>query len=152
MIETLSLNLAISTGNNTTQMTLHSPSCYTVGMTRRHFRQEIFQGANGEICLGTSGHMAGLYVKQFQPDDTRVRDMLAALRDHLGFSTPSLAALLGISNAALRHWMSGTRRPCGAARRLIWLLHANLLAPESLTKPGAWMVWGAECQLPIPPR
>lgn len=111
-------------------------------MNRKHFHPYATFGKDGEIYFNASGSLAEASVWINRPSDTEIRAMLTAIRNALQLSVPALAAILGVPRVTLRRWMSGARRPSGAAARLIWLLHANWLHPEILTKPGAWLVWG----------
>lgn len=115
-------------------------------MTRKHFRPYVALGKDGQLYFKASGSLAEGTVWLYRPQDEQIREMLTALRNALQLSVPALAALLGVPRITLRRWMNGARRPSGAARRLIWLLHANWLEPEILTKPGAWLSWQTEIQ------
>lgn len=123
-------------------------SWYPVPMNRKHFHPYATFGKDGEIYFNASGSLAEASVWINRPSDNEIREMLTAIRNALQLSVPALAAILGVPRNTLQKWMSGARRPSGAAARLIWLLHANWLQPEILTKPGAWLVWGNQPESP----
>lgn len=77
----------------------------------------------------------------FQPGPEELRRMLAEIRNELGLSISMLGAVLGAPRVTVRKWFSGERNPTGASRRLIWLLHTRLFAPDVLEEPGAWLKW-----------
>jgi DNA-binding transcriptional regulator YiaG len=73
---------------------------------------------------------------------TQARSLLLQLRSKLRWSRPKLAAFLGVSPHVVRRWETGQRNPSGAARRLIWLLHLLITAPQKLTSGLDLIVWG----------
>lgn len=56
---------------------------------------------------------------------------LAAISHRLKMTPNQLATYLGVSHAAVRHWLVGSRRPDSAVRRLIEVLGTiETLAPD----------------------
>ena len=55
-------------------------------------------------------------------DARAMREKLLRIRQELRWSRETLALALGVSTPTLRRWETGERKPCGAARRLVWLI------------------------------
>lgn len=94
-----------------------------------------------DLVWTPSGESVAMATQVLAPDDAELRWMLAELRKGLAFSVAKLAATLGVPRITLRSWFDGTRRPSGAARRLIWVLYTAHFAPETFREPAAWMLW-----------
>jgi len=55
-----------------------------------------------------------------------------------------LAAVLGVPGATLRKWEGAERKPSGAAKKLIWLLHAILVKKERIPTDLHIAAWGQQ--------
>lgn len=63
--------------------------------------------------------------------DTDYPERLTAIMDRNNFTPAQLAAYLGVSYGAVRHWLVGTRTPDRAARRLIEVMETvAAMAPD----------------------
>ena len=82
--------------------------------------------ASGESGLG--------YAQVFAPSSEEIRSMLLLLRRKQNWSQAHLAAVLGVPKHTIRRWEDGSRSPCGAARKLIWVVHTLFLHPKELQK------------------
>jgi putative transcriptional regulator len=55
---------------------------------------------------------------------------IKTLRQNLGMTQRTFAAVMGVSNKTVEAWEKGTNTPSGAARRMIGLLIADPAIPE----------------------
>jgi hypothetical protein len=78
----------------------------------------------------------------FAPGAADVRQILLRLRGELNWPRSMLAAFIGVSRDVVRRWESGERNPCGAARRLIWLLDLLARHPKKLQSGLDLIFWG----------
>ena len=67
--------------------------------------------------------------------------MLFELREHLELPVEALAVLLGVPRITMRKWLKAERNPCGAAKRLIWVLHSWVFNPSIFRCQDAWLWW-----------
>ncbi len=74
-------------------------------------------GAN----MALRGAAAEAAVSLSEPDAAEIRRMLRDLQVRQGWSQATLATMLGVPPITARRWLSGARRPSGAAKKLIWL-------------------------------
>jgi hypothetical protein len=86
--------------------------------------------------------------RSFAPGAADVRQILLRLRGQLHWPRSMLAAFMGVSRDVVRRWETGERNPCGAARRLIWLLDMLVRRPEKLQSGLDLIFWGKgdECR------
>ena len=70
--------------------------------------------------------------------------MLLQLRTAREWPRAHLAAVLGVPEATLRKWEDGGRRPSGAAKKLIWLLHTILVKKERIPTDLHIAAWGQQ--------
>lgn len=113
-------------------------------MVRFHFHPTIWLNEHLEISglFGlVSSQNAAKKMKVFALSPARCRRMLCELHEHLQLPVESFAVLLGVPLVTLRKWMSGERNPCGASKRLIWLLHCAQFDPSALRKLDGWLKW-----------
>ena len=77
------------------------------------------------------------------PDTEAIRHMLIELRTKLKWPRYFAAVVLGVPASTLAKWENGTRNPSGAAKKLIFLLHA-LVVDDSEKVKNCWdvAVWG----------
>lgn len=62
-------------------------------------------------------------------------------REYLQIPVETLAALFGVPLITMRKWLSGERKPSGAAKRLIWVVNSALFRPRVLQKLDNWLHW-----------
>lgn len=86
---------------------------------------------------------ANLSAAIFAPSPEQIRDMLIALRHHQRWSQAFAAAVLGVSESAVVKWELGKREPNGAAAKLIFLLHSQIIEKSDKIK-NCWDLafWG----------
>ena len=121
--------------------------CYVVGMNRpvKYYTQgrewdlltdgtRLYVNLCGESLYGMS--------KLLGPRIEEIRKMLIQLRHDNRWSEAYMAAVLGVPKITLRKWESGERRPSGAARKLIWLLHGLLMDGDSIHNDRDIATWG----------
>lgn len=95
-----------------------------------------------EPVLNVSGEIWRIVSDGFAPTASESRDSLLRLRGELHWSRSALAAFMGVPKDTLRRWETGQRNPCGAARRLIWLLSVLACQPEKLKTGLDVIFWG----------
>jgi len=83
----------------------------------------------------------------FAPTAEECAETLRGLRAGLRWPRTLLAAFLGVSTDTLRRWETGERRPCGAARRVIWLAEVLVRYPEKLQDGADFLVWGQRAEI-----
>lgn len=104
-------------------------------------------GADGEPVAALPGDTFAMLERGLAPTAGEIRVTLIRLRQTLRWSRAGMAAFLGVDRSVLRRWESGERRPSGAARRLVWLLHLLAHEPESLKDAFNLIVWGRDEEL-----
>lgn len=67
--------------------------------------------------------------------------MLTEIRERLQLPVESLAMLFGTPLITVRKWLNGERKPSGAAKRLIWMIHCAMFNPSVLRKLDGWVKW-----------
>ena len=88
------------------------------------------------------GRLAEMLATAFRPTDQATTTMLQELKRHLGVPVATLGAMLGVPRITARSWLTGKRRPSGAAKKLIWFLHMSAFNRAELAQPGTWLLWG----------
>ena len=111
-------------------------------MKRLHFQQSWTFDEEKGLVGNVSGAFGEALAAVLAPDNGEFRQMLGELREELQLPVAGLAAVLGVPRITLRRWLNGSRQPCGAARRLVWLLHTAQHSPDTLRQPGVWLAWG----------
>jgi DNA-binding transcriptional regulator YiaG len=83
------------------------------------------------------------FVGALAPDIEAIRQMLIELRMKMKWPRHFAAVVLGVPASTLAKWETGKRNPSGAAKKLIFLLHA-LVVDESEEIRNCWdlAVWG----------
>ena len=91
--------------------------------------------------FGQTGNL--LFAKCLAPTDREIRRMLLALRRRLSWSRGFAAVVIGVSESCVEKWEKGRRKPRGASRKLIWLLHSQFARKDGKIK-NAWdmATWG----------
>jgi len=99
-------------------------------------------GNESGFYLKFSGELMSELANIFAPNPEQIRRMLFELRSRLAWSQAYLGAVLGVPKATLRKWELGQRNPSGAAKKLIWLLHALFLNPGAARNDRDIASWG----------
>ena len=76
------------------------------------------------------------------PTAEEIRTMLLNIRRSLNWSRPTMAALLEVCPGTLRSWEDGRRKPSGAARRLVHLIHLLMQKPQACRSAFDLLLWG----------
>ena len=78
-----------------------------------------------------------------RPTDKEIRRMLLEMRRRFRWSRGFAAAVLGVTMSTIEKWERGPRKPRGPARKLIWLLHSQLILKDGKVK-NCWdlATWG----------
>ncbi len=97
---------------------------------------------DGEVAAVLAGELTLRLANLFAPSSQESRRMILDLREKLGWSRAHAAALFGVGRHTLRRWETGERRPCKAARRLIWLLHQFAFSATQLSSVADVATWG----------
>lgn len=91
-------------------------------MSELTFGEEIIKGLE-EALEVSKGNKS---VRRMKVDIVPVKDVtkyeIKSLREELNLSQNDFAAVIGVSKKAVESWETGTKRPNGAARRLIELI------------------------------
>ena len=87
----------------------------------------------GKVFIELPGSMLLAMARYYQPSKESVRDKILELRTKMHWTQSYLAVVLGTPLATLRSWEDGTRKPSGAARKLIWLIWRLFLQQEVTT-------------------
>ena|SRR5436309_3198615 len=106
------------------------------------YRKQVYRGENGEVFISCPGEHALLMARLFGPGPDELRRMLRELRTRWSWPQALLAAVLGVPKPTLRRWEDGTRNPCGAAKKLIWLMHATCVKEEQFVNLYDIVSWG----------
>jgi len=91
-----------------------------------------------------SGELMSVFSFVYGPQPDAIRKALLELRIRHNWPRSYLAAVLGAPKATVRKWELGERKPSGAARKLIWLLHALLLRPDLIRNHFDIASWAVE--------
>jgi len=110
--------------------------------TRHYYRKYALISEEGEIFLSCSGEFAVSVANAFVPSPDEIRRMLWELRERWAWPQALLAGVLGVPTATLRRWEDASRNPCGAARRLIWLIHGTCVREEPFVNLFDIVSWG----------
>jgi transcriptional regulator with XRE-family HTH domain len=106
-----------------------------------------------EVHPPISGEEAGnLSALLYAPSSVEIREMLLALRLRQRWSQAFTAAVLGVTEGAVVKWESGKRKPNGAAAKLIFLLHSQIVEKADKVK-NCWDLafWGGlPCRNSLP--
>lgn len=108
------------------------PNVEEMKAPRTHYRKRVYVRRDGEVFVSMSGGTAARFAQVCAPGVAEYREILIRLRTSQKWSRGMLAAMLGVPISTLRRWESGERWPCGAAKKLIWLIHSLVFSPEIL--------------------
>lgn len=117
----------------------------TAKTLRIPFRKKVYFDQGGEVHLSISGERGSKFALSrflYAPKPKELREMLLEIRVRCQWSQALTAAMLGISKATLRRWEDGSRNPCRAATKLIWLMHLILTRRELPSNAYDWLMWG----------
>jgi DNA-binding transcriptional regulator YiaG len=91
--------------------------------------------------LGQRWH--AMFANCIRPTDKEIRRMLLEMRRRFRWSRGFAAAVLGVTMSTIEKWERGRRKPRGPARKLIWLLHSQLILKDGKVK-NCWdlATWG----------
>lgn len=89
-----------------------------------------------------SGALYEMLERGLAPSAGECQMKLINLRQKLRWSRSMMAPYYGVSKDVLRRWEDGSRKPSGAARRLIWLLDLLAREPDALKTAMDVIVWG----------
>jgi DNA-binding transcriptional regulator YiaG len=108
-----------------------------------HLRQEPFRFFP---TINISAAAYALFSNLAAPAPGNIRHLIVELRTQLGWSRQILAVILGVGLHTVRSWELGWRTPSKAAVRLVWLVHALFLKPESLRNGTDELIWWGQCE------
>ena len=106
------------------------------------FRREVYLTEDGDVLITQSGEMGLKWASFYAPSAGVTRAMIRALRAKQKWSQATLAAVLGVPKHTLRRWEDGSRNPCGAARKLIWMMWRSLTGQKLPDNFFDWVTWG----------
>ena len=110
---------------------------------RKPFRSRVYYGRDGEIVTAAPGAFGLRLAQAYCPSTDAIREMLLQIRRRRNWSQPAMAGVLGVPLHTLRKWEEGARNPSGAAKKLIWTVHALVFEPERLLQGlGYFITWG----------
>src|SRR4051794_26136812 len=97
---------------------------------------EVHPPLSGEI-IGKFGEFL------YAPSPKEIRDMLIALSRRQKWWQSLRGAVLGVTESAVVKWEAGKRKPNGAAAKLIFLLHSQIIEKADKIK-NCWdlATWG----------
>jgi DNA-binding transcriptional regulator YiaG len=97
---------------------------------------------HGDVLVAQSGEMGLKFANLYAPSPGVTRAMIRALREKKKWSQSTLAAILGVPRGTVRRWEDGTRNPCGAARKLIWIMYRAFTGKKLPDDLFHWVTWG----------
>lgn len=103
--------------------------------------QPPFPARSGVVGRPSSRSDYAVLSWQLAPTDEEIRSMINQLTRALG-SMGNVSTVLTTPQRTLTCWLSGKRKPNDAARKLIWVVYALLLQPQSLRTLGDLLTWG----------
>lgn len=113
-------------------------------LPKSRFRKDhVLVSDDGEFLPNLPGYVWATVSHACAPKREEIRHMLLELRQKLHWSQELTAGVLGVPLVTLRRWENGTRRPSGAARKLIFLLHDSFLCrPKKIQNACDLLLWG----------
>jgi DNA-binding transcriptional regulator YiaG len=106
------------------------------------YRKEVYLTEDGDVLITQSGAMGLKFANLYAPSPGVARAMIRALRERKKWSQAMLAAILGVPLGTVRRWEAGTRNPCGAARKLIWIMWRSFTGKKLPDDLFHWVTWG----------
>jgi hypothetical protein len=107
-------------------------------------KSDWFVSPPDEVHPEWGGEMVGKISELlYAPSAEEIRSMLIALRQQQRWSQAFAAAVLGVTEGAVVKWEAGNRKPNGAAAKLIFFLHSQIVEKADKVR-NAWdlATWG----------
>jgi DNA-binding XRE family transcriptional regulator len=83
---------------------------------------------NGGVATTVPGALCESLASLLAPTTQEVRSMLYEIRERHSLSRPLLASFMGTSRHTIRCWEKGLREPSGPSKRLIQMVHKQLVS------------------------
>ena len=83
---------------------------------------------NGGVATTVPGALCESLASLLAPTAQEVRSMLLEMRERHSLSRPLLASFMGTSRHTIRCWEKGLREPSGPSKRLIQMVHKQLVS------------------------
>jgi DNA-binding XRE family transcriptional regulator len=83
---------------------------------------------NGGVATTVPGALCESLASLLAPTAQEVRSMLYEIRERHSLSRPLLASFMGTSRHTIRCWEKGLREPSGPSKRLIQMVHKQLVS------------------------